>query len=532
MNKPIARVALDVPLTREFDYLATDADSSDIGRRVTVEFGNKPLIGVLLGLAEHSEVALEKLKSLVYIHRETPPLPPECLQFLQFCARYYHYPQGQVILQALPPALRKTTPWKPRKSRSTARTSPSLSAPRPSLNEAQQNAAQSILEAVQHMRFETFLLYGITGSGKTEVYLNVAESVIRLGRKVLLLVPEINLTPQLEARVQHYFDSTPVVSLHSNLAGVARVKNWLQLSEPGPLVIIGTRLAILAPLPDLGLIVVDEEHDPSYKQQEGLRYSARDMALIRARNASCPVVLGSATPSLESFHHALDQQYQLLTLPSRADTRAALPSVRLIDLRHFPPHEGLSQTAIDALDQTAQRGEQSLVFINRRGFSPALWCTECGWTAGCPRCSTKLVFHLKTRNARCHLCGWTQGAPHRCPECGNPELRPAGEGTQRLELSLQERFPHYRIWRADSDTMGRKEGFTQLRSALLNQELDILVGTQMLTKGHDFPALTCVIVVNADGALFSADFRAEERLFAQLIQVAGRAGRADKADRF
>lgn len=530
MTTPIAHVALDVPLTREFDYLAPDVELSDIGRRVTVEFNNKTQVGILLSLSDHSDISFEKLKPLSYIHRETPALPVECLQFLQFCARYYHHPLGQVILQAIPPGLRKPKPWIPRKSsnRSTVKPKHNPSDAAHHLNPAQQQAALAVIHAVHHQRFDTFLLLGITGSGKTEVYLSIAEEVVKLGRKVLLLVPEINLTPQLEARVKSYFNGTPVLSLHSNLTNLTRVKNWLQLFEPGPLVVIGTRLSVLSPLPDLGLIVVDEEHDASYKQQEGLRYSARDIALIRARNAHCPVVLSSATPSLESLYHALNNRYHLLQLSQRADVRAQLPQISLIDLNRFPPTDGLSEPALNALQNALQRGEQTLIFINRRGYSPALWCTQCGWVAGCPRCSSRLVLHLRAKRTRCHLCGWNQPIPLRCPECSNPELRPAGEGTQKLEQTLRERFPLARLARVDSDTMGNKEGFASLRQALLKQELDILVGTQMLTKGHDFPNLTCVVVVNSDGALFSSDFRGEERLFAQLTQVAGRAGRADK----
>jgi primosomal protein N' (replication factor Y) (superfamily II helicase) len=526
----IARVVLDVPLAREFDYLAIDAEISDIGRRVTVDFARKLTIGVLLDIVDHSEVSPEKLKPLEYIHRETPSLPRECLQFLQFCARYYHFPVGQVMVQALPPRLRKTLPWEPRNSSPKKRVqfSQSGAAQTHPLNEAQNQVAETILKSVRSSRFEPFLLLGITGSGKTEVYLKVAQETVKLGKKALLLVPEINLTPQLEARVQNYFKDTLVVSLHSHLSGTARVKNWLKLFDSGPLVIIGTRLAILAPLPDLGLIVVDEEHDASYKQQEGLRYSARDMAVMRAHDAHCPIVLASATPSLESLHQALRKRYQLLVLKHRADSSAQLPRMGLIDLRFFPANEGLSEPALKAIQKSTQRGEQSLIFINRRGYSPALWCTQCGWSAGCPRCSARLVLHLKAKRTRCHLCGWIQGIPRSCPECGNTELRPAGEGTQKIEHMLQDHFPTARIARVDSDSMAQKEGFATLRTALLNQELDIVVGTQMLTKGHDFPALTCVVVVNADSALFSSDFRAEERLFAQLIQVAGRAGRAKK----
>lgn len=528
-------MALDLPLAREFDYLSPDAEPDDVGRRVTVPFGNKRLIGILVALSDRSDVSLTKLKAIETIHRETPALDAATLSFLRFCARYYHHPFGQVLLHALPPGLRKPQIWKPR---ATARRKAAPAArmlddgttwvPHP-LSPAQSAAVEALARDISAPRFATWLLHGVTGSGKTEVYLALAERVISAGRKALILVPEINLTPQLEARVRAHFPATPVVSLHSQLAGSARVLNWLQAGEDRAMVIIGTRLAILGPLPRLGLIVVDEEHDASYKQQEGLRYSARDMAVVRGRDAGCPVLLGSATPSLESLAQVERARYGLLSLPHRADPRASLPAISLIDLRVWPAEDGLSVPALGALQAACARGEQALVFINRRGFAPALWCAGCGWTAGCPRCSAHLVVHLRARQARCHLCGWQQAIPRHCPTCGNSELRPAGEGTQKLEGHLRRAFPTARILRVDADTMAGKGQFDQLRQTVLAGEVDIVVGTQMLTKGHDFPALTCVVVVNSDGALFSADFRAAERLFAQLLQVAGRAGRADRA---
>ena len=525
----IARVALDVPLAREFDYLAGDADETDVGRRVTVAFGRQRLVGVLLGLTDASSVAPEKLRPLEYVHRETPPLDPQFLAFLGFCARYYHHPSGQVLLQALPPRLRKPQPWKPVRERATKAQAFADEGAAHALNPAQQAVVDALRPPLLAPRFHAALLHGVTGSGKTEVYLALAALALSQGRKALLMVPEINLTPQLESRIRRQFPGVPVLTLHSELAGNARVRHWLRVAEPGPMLVIGTRLAILSPLPGLGLVVVDEEHDPSYKQQEGLRYSARDMAVVRARDAGCPVVLGSATPSLESLAQVERGRYQRLSLPQRADPRARTPTMRLIDLRTQPALDGLSAPALQALAATLARGEQGLVFVNRRGFAPALWCAECGWSAPCPRCSSRLVVHLRARQARCHLCGWSEPIPRRCPDCGNAELRPAGEGTQRLEASLRAHFPTSRLLRVDADTMAGKGQFAALRDTMLAGQVDLLVGTQMLSKGHDFPGLTCVVVVNADAALFSADFRASERVFAHLLQVAGRAGRAGQA---
>jgi primosomal protein N' (replication factor Y) len=526
----IARVALDLPLAREFDYLAGEAGVADVGRRVTVPFGNQRLVGILLEIHQASDVPTERLKAIEYLHRETPPLSGDCLAFLRFCARYYHHPLGQVLLQAIPPRLRKPAPWQPRRLRIPAK-QPQLDAPGPRLNDEQQAVVDALAPDIRAGRFTTTLLHGITGSGKTEVYLALAGEALACGRKALLMVPEINLTPQLEARVRRHFPGVPVVALHSELAGVTRVQQWLLVAEAGPLLVVGTRLAVLAPLPDLGLVVVDEEHDSSYKQQEGLRYSARDMALVRARDAGCPVLLGSATPSLETLAQVARGRYRCLVLARRADPRAHPPAIELLDLRSWPATDGLAAPALQALAATLARGEQALVFINRRGFAPALWCSACGWSAPCPRCSSRLVVHLRARQARCHLCGWQQGIPRQCPDCGNQELRPAGEGTQRLEALLRQHFPQARLLRVDADTMSGKGQFDALRTTMLEGGVDLLVGTQMLSKGHDFPGLTCVVVVNADGALFSADFRASERLFAQLLQVAGRAGRAGQAGR-
>ncbi len=527
------QVALDVPLAREFDYLCADAQPEDLGQRVRVIFANRPVLGVIVGFSDTSDVPAERLRAVEAVLRETPPMPADCLQFLRFCARYYHYPFGQVVLQSLPPGLRRPVAWQPRKVRKVRARKPDDSPGHAvhALNPPQQALVDAISADLAPQRFAVHLLQGITGSGKTEVYLALAAQVLAAGRNVLLLVPEINLTPQLVARVRAHFGEAEVIDLHSQLAGVARVRNWLALQQPGPRIIIGTRLAILCPLPDLGLIVVDEEHDTSYKQQEGLRYSARDMAVVRARNAACPIVLGSATPSLESLLQARRGRYQLHRLEVRADPRARPPQIELLDLRAWPARDGLSDPALATLRDSLSKGQQSLVFINRRGFAPTLWCASCAWMAACPRCSGRLVLHLRARQARCHLCGLQQSVPRNCPNCGNADLRPAGEGTQRLEAALSLALPGARILRVDADTMGGRDSFADLRTQMLAGEVDIAVGTQMLSKGHDFPAIACVVVVNPDAALFSADFRAAERMLAQLFQVAGRAGRAGVAGR-
>ncbi len=521
----IARVVLDVPLAREFDYLAGEATAADVGQRVVVPFGQRTVLGILVGLVATSDVPDDRLRPIQAVLRETPALPDALLQFLRFCASYYHQPIGQVMIQALPPALRRPVAWKPRKVRRRSK-SPAPGHHQHVLTAAQQQVVETIGRDLVTPRFAVHLLQGITGSGKTEVYLALAQRVLEAGRLVLLLVPEINLTPQLLARVQAQFPAAELLELHSQLAATARVRVWLALFEPGPRVVVATRLAILCPLPDLGLVVVDEEHDASYKQQEGLRYSARDLAVLRARDAECVVVLGSATPSLESLAQVQRGRYQAQVLAQRADPRARPPRIELVDTTVWPAVDGLSEPAITALSAALERREQSLVFLNRRGFSPALWCGQCAWMAACPRCSGRLVVHLRARQCRCHLCGLQKAIPRHCPHCGNADLRPAGDGTQRLEARLRSVWPSARVLRVDADTMSGKDSFETLRADMLEGRVDMAVGTQMLSKGHDFPALTTVVVVNADQALFSADFRASERLLSQLLQVAGRAGRA------
>ncbi|MDP1898247.1 MAG: primosomal protein N' [Sulfurimicrobium sp.] len=374
--------------------------------------------------------------------------------------------------------------------------------------------------------FSVSLLLGITGSGKTEIYLRLTATQLELGRQVLVLVPEINLTPQLEARFQSRFPDVPVVSLHSSLNNGERLHHWLLAQSGQARIVLGTRLSVFTPLPELGLIIEDEEHDSSFKQQDGLRYSARDMAAARAKQRNIPILLGSATPALESYHNALSGRYRLLRLTKRAVEEAQLPTIRCVDMRSEKPDDGLSATLLRALAKNLEHGRQSLVFINRRGYAPVLMCNQCGWLAPCLRCSSRLVVHLRERHLRCHHCGHEERIPRACPDCGNPDLAPLGHGTQRLEDSLAQHFPAARILRIDRDSTRRKHALKEMLQEVHEERVDILVGTQILAKGHDFKRLTLVGALNVDGALYSADFRAAERLFAQLMQVAGRAGRA------
>lgn len=397
----------------------------------------------------------------------------------------------------------------------------------PILTAGQEVAVNAITSGLKH--FNTWLLHGVTGSGKTEVYLRIIESVLTQGRQALVLIPEISLTPQLEGVFRARFPAVPLVSLHSGLSDTERLSGWLQTQRGEAKIILGTRLAVFTPLPDLGLIIVDEEQDSSFKQQDGLRYSARDLAIFRARQAAIPVILGSATPSLESYYNALTGRYRHIRLLSRAVQNATLPLIQCIDTRVHKTQEGLSDPLIQALDQCLQKKHQSLIFINRRGYAPVLLCKSCGWTAACQRCSSRLVVHLRDKKLNCHHCGHQEQFPRACPQCGNQDITPFGQGTQRVEETLTAHFPAARILRIDRDSTRRKHAWQEILHAIHTHQVDILIGTQLLAKGHDFPNLSLVGILNADGALYSTDFRASERLFAQLMQVAGRAGRANVA---
>lgn len=518
----ILQVALALPLHRLFDYRWQGEAVPLPGQRVRVPFGSGERVGVIVRVLEHSAIEPGQLKDALELLDDLPPLPAAFFELCEFAANYYQAPLGEVILQALPAGLKRKDGVIRRQAR-RAETVPLLAAP--PLNAEQRNAVETIQAGAG---FIPYLLHGVTGSGKTEVYLQLVASVIAGGGQALLLVPEINLTPQLEARVRGRFPEARVVSLHSELTEAVRERHWRAAFSGEADIVLGTRLAIFTPMPRLQLIVVDEEHDPSFKQQDGMRYSARDLAVVRASMTAIPVLLGSATPSLESWANAQSGRYRLLELRMRAHQAASLPAVRLLDIRRSTLREGVSDSIVAALQDRLEKGEQSLVFLNRRGYAPVLACAACGWISRCRRCAANLVLHLADRRMRCHHCGFEARVPPACPTCGNQDIHPFGRGTQRLEAWLQERFPEARILRVDRDSAKSRKQWEAMLERIHQREADILVGTQMLAKGHDFPGLTLVAALGADAALFAADWRAPERLFAQLMQVAGRAGRAER----
>lgn len=493
-----------------------------------VPFGPREVVGLVVDVLDETDVPEEKLKDALAVRSQLAPLSAQWLALAGFAAEYYQRPLGEVALPGLPKNLRVTsTVALDRAIKKLGKMElPHDPAPAaaPLLNPGQQAAADAIAGA---QGFAPFLLYGVTGSGKTEVYLQACAQVLAREPEgqVLVLVPEINLTPQLETNIRARFPGVMLSTLHSRLSEGERMLHWLAAHEGKARIVLGTRLAILASLPHLKLIVIDEEHDPSYKQQEGLRYSARDLAVWRAHQLQLPVVLGSATPSLESWHHALKGRYRKLELRERAVQQAVLPSVKLIDTSRRRGQEGMSEQLVEAIKLRMERGEQSLLFLNRRGYSPVITCESCGWVSECKRCTALMVLHKTDYRLRCHHCSLEMRIPRHCPTCGNIDLQPLGRGTQRIEESLQEMFPQARVLRIDADSTRRKGSAQEAFDSVHRQEVDILVGTQMVAKGHDFKNLTLVGIMNPDSSLFSQDYRASERLFAQLMQVAGRAGR-------
>lgn len=493
-----------------------------------VPFGRREVVGLIVAVLDKSDLPVEKLKDVLAVRSQILPLEQSWLALCQFAAEYYQRPLGEVALPGLPKNLRagKTTAIDRALKKFDKPTPDHDATPtaNPTLNPAQRQAVDSIAAATG---YSPILLYGVTGSGKTEVYLQAAAQTLASGEgaQILILVPEINLTPQLEENVRARFPGVNVATLHSGLAEGERLKHWLAAHTGRARIVLGTRLAILASLPNLKLIVIDEEHDPSYKQQEGLRYSARDLAVWRAHQLNIPIVLGSATPSLETWQHAQSGRYRLLELRARAVPDAVLPKVRLIDMERDKPTEGLTFNLIAAIKARLEKGEQSLLFLNRRGYAPVIACDACGWVSNCSRCTAFMVLHKLDRRLRCHHCGLEHPIPKACPTCGNVDIQPLGRGTQRVEEGLQEHFPGARILRIDADSTRRKGSAQAAFDTVHRGEVDILIGTQMVAKGHDFRNLTLVGILNPDTALFSHDYRASERLFAQLMQVAGRAGR-------
>lgn len=520
----ILRIALPTPLRRLFDYLPPqpiDPTSLISGIRVRVPFQTRTLVGILVEVVKETSVPLEKLKTALELLDKEPIFSEDIYQLCQWSASYYHYALGEVLAGALPVALRKGKPAEIKKkpvSIEGEREHP------PELNPAQQEAITKIGDANE--AFRVFLLDGVTGSGKTEVYLHAIADILAKDKQVLVLVPEISLTPQTIARFQARFQ-VPVIALHSGLSETERLQAWLLARSGEAKVVIGTRSAVFTPFQRLGLIIVDEEHDTSFKQQDRFRYHARDLAVMRASINQIPVVLGSATPSLESLLNVKRERYIYLSLPERAGT-AQLPQYHLLDVRHLPMEEGLSSVLLESMRSHLQQGNQVMLFLNRRGFAPVLYCTQCAWIAACKRCDTRMVYHRTPPRLQCHHCDARREIPARCGECGEAALQPVGIGTQRLEDALQKYFPDVPIIRVDRDNTRRKGAMQNLLEQINENNSAILLGTQMLAKGHHFPHVTLVGVVDADSGLFSVDFRAAEQMGQLLLQVAGRAGRAEK----
>jgi primosomal protein N' (replication factor Y) len=533
------------------------------GTLVRVPLGAREVLGVVWEAPAAAAPAPVQLRAVAGVLEGLPPLDAAWRRLVAFAARYYQRGLGEVALAALPPQLRDLTPEQMAR-RLKRPAAPASDGAEGTIKEIALSPEQARTFGQIQSEPGPFLLFGSTGSGKTEVYLRCAQQALQAqpGAQVLVMVPEINLTPQLEerfvARFGPHYGAGSVVSLHSGMTNPQRLKSWLAAHSGAARIVLGTRMSIFASLPGLALIVVDEEHDASYKQQEGARYSARDLALWRGKAQGAKVILGSATPSLESWHASRpptpeDPQggrYLRLHMPSRIGAAPAtegsasaqghageLPRVRVVDMSQQPrsraPDGVFSPPLIAAITERVERGEQCLVLLNRRGFAPVLHCHDCGWKSDCPHCSAHQVFHKVDRTLRCHHCGTTQRVPRACPSCGNPDILPLGRGTEQLEEALAQRLRNVitperraaRVARIDADTTKAKGALEEQLAQVHGGEVDVLVGTQMVAKGHDFRRITLVAAVQPDGALFSSDFRAPERLFALLMQAAGRAGR-------
>lgn len=524
--KAIAHVAVPVPLRRLFDYQVPSSInpiSLKKGARVLVPFGARKLVGILLSVDAQTLISHTQLKPMFALIDQAPVISQAVFKLCQWAADYYHYPLGEVLLQTLPLSLRKGGVYQDDIEANKAvfgqqETSPIR------LTEWQHQAIEEVNQHLHH--FQSFLLNGVTGSGKTEVYLRLIEKVIANGKQALVLVPEIGLTPQTIARFQQRF-AVPVAVWHSNLNDRERLQAWHLARQRIAKIVIGTRSAVFMDCPDLGLIIIDEEHDLSFKQQDHFRYSARDLAVTRAKFENFPVVLGSATVSLESLYNTKTKKFTMLALPERAGN-AIHPYYHLVDIRNESLEHGLSKALLDRMQQHLDQDNQVLIFLNRRGYAPTLMCHYCGWMAKCPRCNVNMTLHLAEARLHCHHCNATHYVPKTCPQCQHEKLQYIGVGTERVENFLIERFPDVPIFRIDRDTTRRKYAMEKILEKVRDGRKQILVGTQMVAKGHHFPNVTMVGVVNADAGFFSADFRAVERTGQLLIQVAGRAGRAEK----
>lgn len=518
----ILQVAVPTPIYQYFDYLAPtsfNVEELKPGVRLKIPFGRQDCVGVLIRVKPNSSFPYARLKTFHAVLDTEPLIPSHLLKLFQWASDYYHYPIGEVILGALPRFFRqgKLVP------ELVEDVSSFFTNYHIDLNHHQKTAVTAI---VRKQNFQTFLLSGITGSGKTEVYLHSIESLIKQGKQALLLVPEIGLTPQTVKRFRERFN-VPIVVLHSNLTDKKRAQAWLMARKGLAKIIIGTRSAIFTPLLNLGLIILDEEHDTSFKQQSGFRYSARDLAVMRGQLENIPVVLGSATPSLESFYNVKRGRYKLLHLPERAG-KASLPRVTMVDLRQKQLLAGMSKELLVAIESHLKRKGQVLLFLNRRGYAPVLMCHGCGCVMYCRRCDARLTFHYEPSRLYCHHCGLVKKIPSVCPECKYRELVDLGVGTEQLEAVLKKRFPNCGIVRIDRDTVRTKNSIEKKLNLIHTRKASILIGTQMITKGHHFNNLTLVAIVDADNGWYSVDFRAVERMGQLLIQVAGRAGRMEQ----
>lgn len=553
--KPIVvQIVLDKPLTQGFDYL-WDIEKLAIqpipGQIVEVPFGRSMVIGVVIKVSTYSDFDVEKLKSVEHL-APLPPLDTASLGLMNFASQYYLHALGETILPAIPMMWKKPDDWErmpkilaaaeKRRSKEKKILTEGLIG-QSQLNTSQRNALQSLQEVTNRNGFRAILLQGQTGSGKTAVFLNWLANILKnKNAQVLILVPEINLTPQLERRIHAYFPDKQMAVLHSGISEKQRGLAWYEAMTGRAQIILGTRLAVLTPIPNLRAIVVDEEHDTSYKQQEGVRYSARDLAIWRAHDQRIPILLSSATPSLETWMAAQADRYEYIRLDQRAQG-ASLPTVHLINTRdpqtQFSPEDKgaktqknlISKTLANAISKTLDQKKQCLILINRRGYAPVLNCAACNWLSKCTQCSAYSVMHKagtfgKQPALSCHHCGLVKPIPSFCPECGNADLKALGHGTQKLEDALEEMWPQARVLRVDADSSRKSNGAESLFREIHEGNVDIVVGTQMIAKGHDYQNIGLVAVLDADSRLYSADFRAAERLFAQLVQVAGRAGRS------
>ncbi len=517
---PIWRVAVAGPFCEPLDYRApADTPAPPPGTRLAVPLGERLVVGVLVAVADHSLLADHRLKTVVHILDDGPLFDNTLFSLMNWAQRYYHSDFGDPFLTALPPPLRKPVAavLSPRAAKAAAQVVPHAPDTPPRLTTEQQAALDAFLSHGDG--FHCALLEGITGSGKTEIYLQLTAHALARQRQVLVLVPEIGLTPQLVERFRRRF-AVPMALFHSRVTPQRRTNDWLLCAAGTARIAIGTRSAVFTPLPELGLVIVDEEHDPSFKQTTDFRYHGRDLAIVRGRLNGCLVVLGSATPALETLHNAHSGRYQHLHLRTRANT-AALPTLRFLDMRREPARDGLALAALDALDTALQRGEQALIFINRRGFAPVLLCPRCGWHSRCDHCAAHLTLHRRRQVLRCHHCATETAIPTRCPACQHAPLRPVGTGTERLTQLVADHFAAYPHLQIDAD----HPAWLKRRDEIEQGTIPLLIGTQMFAKGHDFPRLRLVIVVGTDGALYSGDFRAAERLAQLVLQVAGRAGR-------